>query len=54
MKIHNTEAMNYVMQLSEKKNYFWRKLNETNFEKLFTPPKTLEKTHSSCSQFDAL
>jgi hypothetical protein len=43
-----------VMQLSEKKIIFGESLDEIDFEKLFILLKTLEKTHSSCSQFDVL
>jgi hypothetical protein len=42
------------MQLSEKKIIYGESLNEIDFEEFFIPLKTLEKTRSSCSQFDAL
>jgi len=54
MKNHDTKATNYVMQLSEKKNISKKSSNETGFKKLFTPLQTPERTHSLCSQFNAL
>jgi hypothetical protein len=43
-----------VMQLNEKKIISGKSLDEINFKEFFIPLKTLEKTCSSCSQFDAL
>jgi len=42
------------MQLSEKRIIYGESLNEIDFEEFFIPLKTLEKTRSSCSLFDAL
>jgi hypothetical protein len=42
------------MQLSEKRIIYGESLNEIDFEEFFIPLKTLEKTCSSCSQFDVL